>query len=575
MLMEPNSKPERVAIYCRVSSDEQAEAGTIRNQEDFGRRYTDLHGLIVHDYYLDDGVSGTVAVHVRPEGKRLLDDARTGKFKTVLLYRVDRFARSTLYLLNAHEELKQSSVALRSMTEPFDTSTPLGEFIMTLLGSLAALERATILERTSLGKLRALRDGRWNGGVPPMGYRAVDKRLVVDPAEAEIVQRIFRLYVEDGLGLDPIAALLNAEGVPTAGGIRGAKYGISSGSPRWSSGTISRILRHKAYVGSHSKLEGGEQVQCVTPALIDQEAFDQAQGLLKERFIEATRNARRLYLLRNLIRCHCGRVVVGDGKQVAARYYYSCPNGHFRERAEILEEIIWTRVAAYAKDPRDTMAQLQAQQRHGEDDARDVSGELTAIARQLALKSGEKDAVITLYRKGRITETQLDKQLAELDVETMALQSRQDALLTAQLRAQSQKAALLSAAGILAQLQERVEQVELDSKSEDPETRERAHIAKRDLIRGLIKRIAVEEDGSLTVVAVFESDSSAVVWTYAEQSGKLTLTSTVALLRIDEAARALGVHKTTVRRWAAEGKLRSIKPPNGRYRFFIESTEVV
>ncbi len=84
---EPSDRPERVAIYCRVSSDEQAEAGTIEIQTEFARRYTELHGMVVHDYYLDDGVSGTLALDKRPGSRRLMDDARAGNFGVVLSIR--------------------------------------------------------------------------------------------------------------------------------------------------------------------------------------------------------------------------------------------------------------------------------------------------------------------------------------------------------------------------------------------------------------------------------------------------------------------------------------------------------
>ena len=116
--VDRTGKPPRVAVYCRVSSDEQAQAGMIENQLDFARRYCDLHGLLVHDFYTDEGMSGTLAVDERPNGKRLLADARAGKLIAVLVYRVDRFARSTLHLLHAHDVLRRAGVTLRSMTEP-------------------------------------------------------------------------------------------------------------------------------------------------------------------------------------------------------------------------------------------------------------------------------------------------------------------------------------------------------------------------------------------------------------------------------------------------------------------------
>ncbi|MDP2858089.1 MAG: recombinase family protein, partial [Bacillota bacterium] len=128
-------KRQKVAIYARVSGEEQREAGTIENQLEFARRYCDLHGIKVADTYRDDGVTGTVPLERRPEGRRLLKDAADGQFGTVLVYRVDRLARKTIHLLNAYEQLDALGIALRSMTESFDTVTPAGKFTMTMFAS--------------------------------------------------------------------------------------------------------------------------------------------------------------------------------------------------------------------------------------------------------------------------------------------------------------------------------------------------------------------------------------------------------------------------------------------------------
>src|SRR4051794_26754886 len=91
--------PERVALYARVSTDDQAERDTIDAQRTFLRRYAELHGLHVVDLYEDDGISGAMPLADRPGGKRLLVDAEAGRFSTVVFYRVTRFARSLDALL--------------------------------------------------------------------------------------------------------------------------------------------------------------------------------------------------------------------------------------------------------------------------------------------------------------------------------------------------------------------------------------------------------------------------------------------------------------------------------------------
>ncbi len=86
------TSPTRVALYCRVSSEDQSDRGTIQSQIDFLRQFTTLYRLDVAGEYLDDGFSGTLPLNQRPESRRLLDDARSGRFDTVLVYRLDRLA---------------------------------------------------------------------------------------------------------------------------------------------------------------------------------------------------------------------------------------------------------------------------------------------------------------------------------------------------------------------------------------------------------------------------------------------------------------------------------------------------
>src|SRR5918997_2611462 len=108
------AEPERVALYLRVSSDEQREKATIKNQGEFLDSYCRLHGLEVAGRYEDDGISGALPLHERPEGRRLLEDAREGKFGVVLVYRLDRFGRSLLVIVDAHDRLEEAGVAMRS-----------------------------------------------------------------------------------------------------------------------------------------------------------------------------------------------------------------------------------------------------------------------------------------------------------------------------------------------------------------------------------------------------------------------------------------------------------------------------
>src|SRR6202040_1059228 len=191
-----------VGVYLRVSTEEQRERQSIATQRDFAGRYCDLHQLSIHAMYADDGVQGTVPLDRRPEGARLLHDARLRKFDQLLVYKLDRLGRETRLTLDAVAELEKCGVRVRSMTEEFDSQTPTGRLMMTMLSGFAAHEREVIRERSMAGTDRKAEAGNWMGGIVPYGYRNEgakgDRRLAISDqpisgcelSEAEVVRTI-------------------------------------------------------------------------------------------------------------------------------------------------------------------------------------------------------------------------------------------------------------------------------------------------------------------------------------------------------------------------------------------------
>ena len=207
------SKPERVALYLRVSSEEQRDSETIQIQVEFLEQYRELYELEVVETYADDGISGTVPLHQRPEGRRLLEDAREGKFQTMLVKKLDRLGRTLLVIVDAHDRLQEAGVALRSATEPIDTSNPSGRLIFQMLASFSEYDRENIRERTQAGLHRAYRGGRHMGAVP-YGYRTDEHgHLQIVPEEAAVVRRIIE-GVANGSTLYAEAKRLNDLGHP-------------------------------------------------------------------------------------------------------------------------------------------------------------------------------------------------------------------------------------------------------------------------------------------------------------------------------------------------------------------------
>lgn len=146
----------RVAIYARVSTNDKGQDVEVQLRE--LRAYAALRGWTVTDEYVDQGISGTKAS--RPELNRLMSAAKsTVCFDAVLVWKFDRFARSTKHLLEALETFQAHSVAFVSFTEGIDTSSAMGRFVLTVLGGVAELERSILIERTKAGMRNAAAKG--------------------------------------------------------------------------------------------------------------------------------------------------------------------------------------------------------------------------------------------------------------------------------------------------------------------------------------------------------------------------------------------------------------------------------
>ena len=279
------ARPERVALYLRVSSEEQREKATIKIQREFLDGYCQLHGLEVAGRYHDDGVSGTIPLHERPEGRRLLEDAKDDNFQTVLVYRLDRFGRSLLGIVDAHDRLEALHVALRSTTEPVDTSSPSGRLIFQMLASFAEYERGTIRERTQAGLHRAFRNGK-HAGCIPYGYDiAQDYSFVVVEDEARIVREIIA-NIANRATLYSEFKRLNDEGIPSPGyRFRGDEE--RRGTRLWSPSTVRDIVHQTAYSGIHrvrvaaaSGVGSEEIIERPVPAIVEPGLREQAEAQL-------------------------------------------------------------------------------------------------------------------------------------------------------------------------------------------------------------------------------------------------------------------------------------------------------
>ncbi|HEY3366100.1 MAG TPA: recombinase family protein [Symbiobacteriaceae bacterium] len=225
----------QVRAYVRVSTDEQAQEGfSIPTQK---QRVTDYCRAVFEQtppitWYVDEGFSAKNMV--RPAITRLRAEVRATD--TVLVLRLDRLTRSVADLYTLLNEWNQKGVTFRSVTESFNTDTPEGRFMVTLLASLAQWERERIAERVREVMTNIVKTDQRHLSRAPFGYGLVDKQLVINASEAAVVRMIFDLYLQER-GTRAIAVWLNQQGIKT-------KQGCA-----WTDFAVSYILRNPVYAG--------------------------------------------------------------------------------------------------------------------------------------------------------------------------------------------------------------------------------------------------------------------------------------------------------------------------------------
>src|SRR5919199_1388497 len=492
------AKPERVALYMRVSSEEQRDAGTIQTQDDSLTRYAAERGFEVAEVYADDGVSGTIPLHERPEGRQLLADAKEGSFETVLVYRLDRLARTQLDILDAADRLERLGIALRSATEHYETATPQERLLFQMLGSFAEFERSTIKQRTRDGLHREYREGRYMGRAP-FGYRADEHgHLQVVPEEAETVRQVFA-RVAAGDTLYSEAARLNALGVLPPSW----KYPSEKHLPakQWLPASIRIIVGNTTYSGTHSiALSTGETVEQAVPAIVEPELLRQALTCLEENRRFSGGKKTRDYLLSGLVTCEtCGRSCAGRvtalrGKkypyyrcnQEQARRVHRAPLGHAPYvNAPWLEEKVWADVRRFLGNPGEVLERLRAQMKGGDATA-ELETRHAGLTNRFDTKHKERDRWFRLYAQGHISDAELERHLADLRAQLdnlgLLLESVEGELETYREHARMAE----TAEAWLMTLRERIEEVEEYSPG--------AYAKRRRLVKLLVERVVVGRD---------------------------------------------------------------------------------
>lgn len=370
--------PRRAATYRRVSTEEQVSNHSLGNQSDKLAAFAQQQGYTVVREYVDPGVSGTT--RKRPGLEQLLQDAQAGLFDTVLIYRLDRLARSTHLAYTLIQELMDTGVGVRSYSEPqIDSTTPMGKVSLGVTAIFAELERDTFMQRTKEGRHKAMTLGIHGGGVVPYGYTLEDRRMVIYEPDAEVIRMIYSWYTERRWSTTRIANELTALNIPTRYRLAGRRLNGQITASFWQTATVRHILKNRVYMGEHQygrrsgkRANPSENVLTVqVPAIVTPEVWEAAQRTVKINALTAQRNARRIYMLRSLMKCgFCGRAYVGHTDRHGMLFTYRCSGrGHPAVNPELprcksphikggpLNAQIWQRITEILSAPDEALAQ--------------------------------------------------------------------------------------------------------------------------------------------------------------------------------------------------------------------------
>ena len=435
----------RIATYARVSSDEQRDRHTVLNQRSaLSRRLSSEPGLAVFRHYEDDGVSGTVPLEERPAGRALARDARARHFSQVWVVRADRLGRDAFELLRIWRVFESIGVALRATDENIDDP-----FYFDIHAVIAANERRKFLERSAEGMNRAASEGRYTGGIVPLGYSVSGdrgfRRLVPDDSlmwenlsAADVVRRIYNHLAVDGWTCPRIADVFNSLGIPTAyrrdgRGVRGRRtQGL------WRSGHIRNLVVNSIYKGvlqygrRSTRPNGRSVISSSVPPLVSDDVWNAAISTLK-RNRAFPRNSRHSYLLRSLIRCAvCGLSFCGTW---ARGPRYRC-NGSMAQRGplqgkcigasikgEHLEDVVWSDVSRFLSEPQVLVDELLADDSDAENHAV-AEAERDSLLANRSLVQERRTRAIDLYTRGKLSDDEFDAVAADVEQELNALNDR-------------------------------------------------------------------------------------------------------------------------------------------------------
>ena len=525
-----------VALYARVSSEQQLTAGTIASQVAAlqERIVADGGTLCPEHTYLDEGYSG--ATLVRPALERLRDAAAAGQIDCLYVHSPDRLARRYAYQVVLLEELERAGVEVRFLTRAAGQS-PEDELLLQVQGMVAEYERARLAERSRRGKRYRAGCGAISAlSAAPFGYRYIPKgdgggeaRYEIVLEEARVIRQLFTWVGQERLSLGAVARRLAEAGERTR-----------TGKAHWDRGTIRKLLRNPAYTGMAAfgktrcapaaarrrpargqpayprratwahPAPAEEWITIPVPALVSPELF----AAVGEQLDENRRRARQRragpgHLLAGLLCCGCcGYAYVAASSTSARRtgtvqhsHYYRCTGteayrfGGVRVcdnrpvRMDRIEAAVWEEVRAVLADPTRLHAEYTRRAAEARPEAQDES--VTSLAARLRTVQRGRERLIDSYAEGLLTREDIAPRILRLNERIAALEAQRREAEAAAEREQDLRLVLGTLDEFAATVRGQVDQ------ADEP--------TKRTLIRALVKRVEVHPEEVCVVFRIAPS----------------------------------------------------------------------
>ncbi|HEY40306.1 MAG TPA: recombinase family protein [Dehalococcoidia bacterium] len=401
----------KAAIYCRVSTEGQEQDGTsLQTQLEACQKYCQIKGYEV-GFKFSEAWSGLSLE--RPRLAELREVVRSESIDCVVVYSLDRFSRDPVHGVILMQELEKHGVSLEAATETVDNSE-VGKLVFYIKGYAAKLNAERRRDATGRGKRALLKQGKLpqGTGIGIYGYKWLKeykKRIPIEH-EAKIVQRMFEMVVS-GISCFKIAQILNRESIPTKSG------------KRWEARTVSRIVRNPGYTGTTyfgvtagrerkaTPKESWHVLTNVTPAIISEELFEQAQAALARSKELHPGRPQHEYPLTGFAVCgYCGSPLVGACLSKRYRYYKCCGTYATSSREKIcdaryikadwLESVVWEKVKSVLSNPQVLLAEVskQTEEEKAQASAGYLEKEIKSLTRKIKGYAGQERRLMSVLR---------------------------------------------------------------------------------------------------------------------------------------------------------------------------------